>query len=230
MACQNEETKLCLAEVNAAQDVVRELEQSADIETLERSVSAIDKARAQCKKAGRGSEVEQLTGARNEISAHLELVRKKRGPPKPKMTPERLAVLVEKGDPDCPKGQAYKHEDAEIRCTGPQAIDMTLAEAKGYYARRGYKTALEDGGKELRAEYGSELYIFQYDSTSRPARCVIFYPPPGSSWQEATARMTGARPDKLEEGSLVPTARGQQPVTVESGETKLIVKIGRCAS
>ncbi|HLV20848.1 MAG TPA: hypothetical protein VKZ49_08195, partial [Polyangiaceae bacterium] len=114
----------------------------------------------------------------------------------------------------------------EIRCTGPQPIGMSLKQAREYYEKRGYK--LEQSPNRLRAEYGAELVVFDYAGGGPPS-CVTLYPPPGMSWQEFTARMSGARPDQLERTKRITRDGETLPVAVEEGPNKQIVRIGACA-
>jgi len=57
---------------------------------------------------------------------------------------------------------------------------------------------------------------------------VTLYPAPGVPWDEATARVTGAAPDKLKRGTPIKAERGELPLRVDEGANKLIIRIGTC--
>ncbi|MCE7894986.1 MAG: hypothetical protein DYH12_35650, partial [Sorangiineae bacterium PRO1] len=64
----------------------------------------------------------------------------------------------------------------------------------------------------------------------RPARCLRIQPPPEQSWQEAVARATGARPDKLELGGTVATTRGKLALSADADAGTGTVRLGDCGS
>jgi hypothetical protein len=231
-ACRSEQGKQCQTEYASAQETVRTVD-GKSIESLERSVAAIDGALAACRNAGSHDEVSQLTTARNEIGAHLKLVQKRSSKPKTRPpSPEELLELEKNGDPNCPAGQGYKHRTSgkDIRCTGPQLVDMSLSSAERYLAGRAFKITKTDNPPELTAEYGAELFKFRYASSKgeAPPRCVTIYPPPGTSWQEATARATGVPPNRIKPNAPLRTSRGELALHVDESPQKLIIRIGAC--
>jgi hypothetical protein len=162
------------------------------------------------------------------LQSHLDYLHD-HGKPK-QLSAEELARLVEDGDPSCPKGQAYKPKNAEqqIRCTGPKLADMNFAQAHDFYANRGFKVHVKDA--QLKAEYGSESYTYDFANKDdpKPARCIHVFAPPGISWQESVARLTGALPHRLKEGQPVKTGRGELPLTHTSDDTQAIYRLGHC--
>lgn len=232
-ACRSEQAKSCIAEYDRAQVVVRGV-QSTSIESLEESLAALDRALAECKAAGRGHEQDELTKAKNQISAHLDLVRKKAARKQPPQSPEQIARLAKEGDPKCPKGQFYKHRVSgkDIRCTGPQMVDMTWSQAESYFRSRGYKVSSRANPPEVRAEYGAELYVFSFakEQDASAPRCLTIHPAPEASWQEATARATGVQPSRLEANEPVRVAGREVPLKVEVAPGKQLIRLGSCGA
>lgn len=229
----DKESRACRSEFDRAQALVKELKSESPIESVRESVAALDAAVAACEKAGLGHEKGELQKARSQVGAHLDLLerrakRKKRVKP----SPEELAALVKNGDPACPKGQAYLNRELkkEIKCTGPQIIEMRADELRGYFEERRYRLTSSDAPPSLRAEYGAELYVFTFDAPGPggKVRCLEIYPAPGVSWQELTSRMTGTPPEKLKSGGSVATALGALPLSVEDSEKKTLARIGEC--
>lgn len=223
--------KVCHERMTSAQAIVSQVD-SKSVASLQQSLTAVSEAHAACEKAKLGDEREQLLKAKHEISAQLNLLeqranRKKRQAP----SADELARLVKSGDPTCPKGQAYKPKGGkdEVRCTGPQIADMSAAEVKAYYSDRHFKITSQDNPAEVRAEQGSELYVFAYDKLGDAApRCVTAYAAPGLSWQELTARLTGMAPEKLKLDAPVKSGRGELQLKVEHPTDKPTVRLGSC--
>jgi hypothetical protein len=232
-ACTSEKTKECLRQVEVASRASKEID-AKSIASVEQALAAVTAARSACDAAGRDGEVAQLDKGKKELAEHLERLRKRAADPARRpLGGAEIAVLVDKGDPHCPKGQAYKHSASgkEIRCTGPQIVDMNYAEARDYFERRGYKlTDVEPNA--LSAEHGSELVVLTYARPKdvEPPRCVTLYAPPEQSWQEATARVTGARPDRLEAGGTVSAKRGKLTLRVDADASSGTVRLGDCGS
>jgi hypothetical protein len=199
--------------------------------SVEGSLAAVESARDACEKAGRNTESDELLRAKNQLQAQLDYLKRKTEPPVPKLSADQIAALVKGGDPACPKGQAYRRSPTqEIRCTGPQIVDMNWKGADAYYTNRGYKLTRTPAPPTLRAEYGAELIVFTFaaQNDDQPSKCIAYYPPPGMSWQEATGRLTGTPMKKLEDAKSIKTSRGETPLRVDQTETKLIVYIGDC--
>lgn len=228
----NREASLCHERMASAQAVVNQVD-AKSAPSLQASLQAVQEAHQVCEKAKLGNEREQLLKAKNEIAAQLELLearaqRRKLAAP----SGEELARLIKSGDPSCPKGQAYKPKDSkqEVRCSGPQIVDMNADALKDYYSDRRYKVSSREAPAEVRAELGSELYVFAFDKPSDPApRCVTAHAPPGMSWQELVARLTGTAPERLKLDTPVRGARGELQLRVEHPLDQPTVRLGGCA-
>ena len=220
--------------MSSAQEVVKSVD-AKDKASVEKSLIAVDMALTACQEAGRNTERDELIQAKNELKAHLDsLERRANRPPPKKRTPEELAGLAANGDPECPKGQAYKDPDSkkEIKCTGALPVDMNFSKAEVYFKHRGFKVTAQDSPPTLRAEYGAELFVFTYGAPKdeNPPKCLVLYPAPDVPWQEATSRATGTPPSKLKKGGVVRTEHGDMSLAVDEGENKLIVRIGDCSA
>jgi hypothetical protein len=230
--CRGPEAKRCLAEFDSAQAVVMQV-QANELDSVEGSVKAVDGALEACRVAGRSSEVAELEKAHKMLSTHLERLREHLARPKQEaVSAEEIARRAKEGDPGCPRGQAYVHKQSKtnIRCTGPVPVEMTYEQAETYYTGRGYKLDRQSSPRSLTVEFGAEKQIFRY-ADSDPAtlpRCIVSYPAPGASWQEATARLTGLAPNRLEANKPVKAKQGNLALRVDEGENKLIVSLGEC--
>jgi hypothetical protein len=229
----DKDSRACRSEFDRAQAVVKDLKSDSPIESVKGGVAALDAALQACEKAGLGHEKGELQKARNQVGAHLEVLerrakRKKREKP----TAEELAALVKNGDPACPKGQAYLNRETkkEIKCTGPQVVELSAGELNDYFEERKYRLTPHDAPPSLRAEYGAELYVLTFDGTGPNAKvkCLEIYPAPGASWQELTSKMTGTPPEKLKSGTSVATALGALPLAVEDSDKKTLARLGEC--
>jgi hypothetical protein len=214
-----------------AQTVVNAVE-SSSVDSLNRSIQMIQLAEAACKKAGRDSEVKDLTSARERLQGHLVLVeeRAERKKSRESLSPTQLDKLVREGDPNCPKGQGYQHKASgkEIRCTGLQPAEMNWEQAKKYFVSRNFRSVVSHEASVLTLESGAERYVYHYgekDSAS-PARCVVIFSRPGISWQEAVARNTGISPEKLKNGGSVSLLQGKLKLSVN--ETNQVARLGDC--
>jgi hypothetical protein len=230
--CRGPETKRCLAEVDSAQAVVMQV-QASELDSVEGSVNAVEGALAACRQAGRSSEVAELEKAQTMLATHLTRLREHLARPRQEaMSAEEVARRAKEGDSGCPRGQAYVHKQSKtnIRCTGPVPVEMTYEQAEKYYTGRGYKLDRQTAPRTLTVEFGAEKQVFRY-ADSDPAtlpRCVVSYPAPGASWQEATARLTGLAPNRLEANKPVKAKQGTLALRVDEGENKLIVSLGEC--
>ena len=225
------ETKKCHELMASAQAIVTSVD-SKSIASVQQSLTAVSAAHATCEKAKAGTEREQLLKAKHELSAQLSLLEKRANRRKLRApTPDELAKLLKNGDPTCPQGQAYRPEGrkGEVRCVGPQLADMNATALKAYYGDRHFKVTSQDNPAQVRAELGSELYVFTFDDLSAPApRCVTAYAAPGVSWQEVAARLTGTPPEKLKLDAPVRSGRGELALKVEHATDKPTVHLGQC--
>jgi hypothetical protein len=230
MGCDQQQGALCQDTFNTAQKTVNEID-SASVDSVEHSLKAVDSAIAACKTAGKSAEVEELSNARNKISAHYEWL-KSRPEKQKKKTPEELEQLAKKGDPDCPKGMAYKQRTTgvEVRCVGPVPVNMPWKNARAYYERRDFRVRPGKQSASLEMEYGAELLVFKYDKedSRKPPLCLTVYPPPGMGWQEATARVTGARVDRIKAGAPLKVGGRSLMLEVVDEPNKMLVKLGEC--
>lgn len=229
-ACDDPQGALCKDNFNSAQQTVNQID-SSSIESVEKSLKSVNTAIATCTQEGKSGEVTELSAARNKISAHYEWL-KARPAKQRKRTPEELEQLVKKGDQDCPKGMAYKLRDTEqeVRCVGPVPVNMAWKAARAYYEKRDFRVRPGKTPAILEMEYGAELQRFEYaeENSSQPPRCVTVYPPPGMGWQEATARVTGARVDKLKLGEPVKAGTRTLMLQVVDEPNQVLVKLGEC--
>ena len=63
---------------------------------------------------------------------------------------------------------------------------------------------------------------------AEPPKCVTVYPPPGMGWQEATARVTGARVDRIKAGEPVKAGTRSLLLQVVDEPGQVLVKLGEC--
>jgi len=228
--CEQQQAALCQDSFNKAQQTVNQID-SSSIESVEQSLAAVNGAIAACKQEDKSGEVSELTAAKNKISAHHEWL-KARPAKQRKRTPAELEELAKKGDSDCPKGMAYKQRETgkEVRCIGPVPVNMAWQAARAYYERRDFRVRPGKTPTTLEMEYGAELHRFDYsqENSSAPAKCVTVYPPPGMGWQEATARMTGARVDRIKAGEPVKAGTRTLLLQVVDEPGQVLVKLGEC--
>lgn len=233
VGCEKEEVKRCHAEMKVSQDALLEMD-SEDIGSVEQTLAAVEATLAACEAADRPDEVRDVRNAQRQVGAHLKALQDRAaGPERKKLNEAELAELVTKGDPDCPRGQGYEHGPSKkmIRCTGPLLTQMTLEQAKEHFTKRGFKITSQGQPPVFEAEYGATRYRMVYASGANQApSCTEATAPPGVPWQEWTARLTGAHPQKLERGKPVPTSGGPVPLSVEGSEQQVTVKLGTCAA
>ncbi len=231
--CRSEADQACITQLTSAQNVVMAVE-AEDLASVVGSVAAVEQALGTCSAAGRRAEVEELGKARAQLTAHRDRLMRRAEmlERRSEISPDALAQLVNSGDPKCPRGQGYLHAKSgkRIVCVGPQPVDMSRPQAEEYFKGRGYKLLPGNAANELRFEYGAELIVFAYaDAAGGEApRCVTLYPPPDRSWQEATARLTGVQPARLEANQ--PIRRTPRPLglALEESAEKVVAHIGDC--
>jgi hypothetical protein len=232
MACDRDASH-CHERMSSAQAIVAQVD-GKSITSVQASLAAVEEARAACEKAKLGPEREQLLKAKNELSGQLDLLqlrarRKKQAAP----SAEELARLAKSGDPSCPKGQAYKPRGsaAEVRCTGPQIVEMSAEDLKAYYGDRRFKITSQEAPAEVRAELGSEMYVFSFDKLGDAApRCVTAFAAPGLSWQEVTSRLTGVSPERLKLDETVKSGARELNLKVEHATDKPTIRLGNCVT
>lgn len=198
----------------------------------EKTLAAVERTLAACKKAKRTEEVEKITDAHRQLVAHVKALQERAEREKrPKLTAEELADLKAKGDRSCPKGQEYEHhQNAEIiKCTGPQMYEMSPPDVTEYFKRRGFRKSEE--GTRLSFERGAQVLEFDYAALSADAlpECLTIVADPGIPWQETVTRATGVQPMRLKLGKPVVTPKGPRELMVEGGPEQFTVKLGKCA-
>jgi hypothetical protein len=231
LGCRDE--RHCHEEMTRAQEVVNGID-SKSIDSLKGAVASLETAIAACEKAKLGDERSKLLAAKNQIGAQVSLLERRAAKKKgPALSPAELEKVKNEGDPSCPKGQAYKHAgiEKEIRCTGPQIVDMGMDAVKQYFGTRNYKLTVTDSPPRVRAEFGAELFVFTFDKPGDDAgaKCLELYPAPGIPWREAVGRAVGGRMEKLKNGGTVTAKRGELVLVVEDTEKKQLAKIGDCS-
>ncbi|HSU42444.1 MAG TPA: hypothetical protein VLJ38_22835 [Polyangiaceae bacterium] len=220
----------CHDEMTKAQGAVSGID-SHSLASLHAALPALDTALDACEKAKLGEEHGKLLAAKNQITAQISLLERKAARKAgPTLSAAELERIQKDGDPSCPKGQAYKHAgiDKEIKCTGPQLIDMPLDAVKAYFDARHYKLTLTDAPPRVRAEFGAELFVFTFDEPGAGAKCLELYPAPNIPWREAVGRATGVRLDKLKNPGTIAAKRGELALHVEDTESKQLARIGDC--
>ena len=230
--CQDE--RRCHAEMSNAQVVVNGID-SHSMESLRGAISALEPALAACERAKLGEEHGKLLEAKNQIGAQLALLERKAAKKQgAALTAADLERLQKQGDSGCPKGQAYKHAglEKEIRCSGPQLVDMPMAAVQAYFDTRHYKLTVTETPPRIRAESGAELFVFTFEkpNDSAGAKCLELYPAPNIPWREAVGRATGVRLDKIKNGGTIPAQRGDLPLMVEDNEKKQLARLGDCGA
>lgn len=231
-ACNSPQTKLCHEKMAEAQTAVNGVD-SNSADSLTRSIQLVALATDACKVAGRDSEVKQLEQARERLAGHRSLVedRDARKKAKEALTPQELERLVREGDPSCPRGQAYQSKigGKQIRCTGLQPIELGWEQARRYFSSRNFRGVPGSDETVLTMESGSEKYVLHYEEkgSATPPKCMVIYPRPGISWQEAVARITGVPPERLRDGSTVSVAQGKLSIKVD--QKNEIVRVGDCS-
>jgi hypothetical protein len=222
--------KKCHEQMTSAQGVVSNID-SHSLDSLKGALPPLDAALDACEKAKLGEEHGKLLEAKHQITAQIELLERKAAR-KSGTAPSaaELERLQKEGDPSCPKGQAYKHAgvDKEIRCTGPQLIDMPLDAVKNYFGARNYNLTVTENPTRVRAEFGAELFVFTFDQPGAGAKCLELYPAPNIPWREAVGRATGVRLDKLKNGGTIAAKRGELALAVEDTAQKELARIGDC--
>lgn len=201
--------------------------------SVESVLVQVEKARDACVKAGLKAESKDTEEAVRNLKTLLELQeeRAKRAKIVPP-TPEEQAVLEKKGDPTCPRGEAYQLGEPPklIRCTGPTLFEMAPKAAREALERDGFRILSAPGEKVLKAEHGSKTFALEFASAegSEPPTCLKALAKPGVPWQETAARLLGVQPQKLMLGKKVKTQRGEVLVQTEGAPPQETVLLGEC--
>jgi hypothetical protein len=229
LGCESAASRTCASEYAASQQKVLTVD-AKSAESVGSSLVAVKSALAACRAAQRNQEVDNLIKARNELSAQLDVLeRRSKRKPKRDLSPEELARLEKEGDPSCPKGQSYQLDPKkkDIKCSGPQLVEMPREDVKRYFEERGYRVK-DVPPNGVRVERGAEQYTFTYPSgaaSDRPS-CAVIVPPHRMPWKEALARATGKHPEKLEPTGTLALLQGSLSYTVD--EKNVVIRVGTC--
>ncbi len=229
--CEDAESERCVSLYKSAQTVVREAHSGSEA-GVSQGRAAVLGAMAACRIAGKTNELDQLAPALAQLDAQLVYLRARpSSAPKVELSPQERAELLHNGDPKCPQGQGYKDRSTgkEVRCRGPQLVYLSWANAKEYFERRGYKLKSATPN-ELSAEFGSELFVFEYHQPNDPGppKCTTLYPSPGVPMLEAAARATGVKPDQIKPPKPLNTDQGPLAISVDETDSKLVIRLGEC--
>ncbi len=227
LACDSAEVKQCREHYMEAYGLVSAVD-TTKLESVEPALEKVSSTLPLCEKAKLAEEIKQLETAKRKLESHQTYLQQQAN--LQKLTPEMVAQLVKKGDPNCPKGTAYKvSEDAEqIRCTGPQILDMNREQATKYFERLAFK--IESDGQKLKAESGSVsyTYIFGGGGDDKAASCVIVFSPPGIPWEETASRISGVKPSRIKRDEPLLMNSGERKLRVEEQEIQAALWVGEC--
>lgn len=233
LGCDFGAIKKCHDEMGTSQQMMLEFSNGnrEDLAQAQNTLGAVERTLTACKEAKRTEEVEKITDAHRQLTAHVKALEERAEREKrPKLSAEQLAELKKKGDPSCPKGQEYEHHQNKevIKCTGPQLFEMSPPFVTEYFNRRGFKKS--ETGTHLAFERGAQVFEFSYAAISPSAlpECVTIVADPGIPWQETVTRATGVQPMRLKLGKPVMTPRGARELLVEGGPEQFTVKLGKC--
>lgn len=229
VGCNSTQSKACHERMAEAQAVVTGVD-SNSLDSVDRSIAAIQSAEATCTASGLSGELTELSKARERFASHRVLLVERDERKRAKvLSPEQLEKYVKSGDPNCPKGQAYQHKPSgkEIRCTGPRPAEMNATLAEAYFKSKGFRAMAGSSKTVLKMEKGSERYIFEYAAGSDAPTCLRVSPMPGIPWQEAVSKLTGTSPEKFKHGSTV-SVLGQE-LTIDVAPNHENVNLGNCS-
>jgi hypothetical protein len=105
---------------------------------------------------------------------------------------------------------------------------MPRVMAEKYFKGKGLRSIQGKPREVLAMEAGAERYLFFYRETSgnAPPYCLVLYPKPGISWQEAVSRITGVSPDQLKPAGNVTVSGIALPILLDERQT--IIRLGAC--
>jgi len=229
--CQSKATRQCQTEFQNAQIVVQNAPGTLD--GIDAGLLAVNHALADCTAAKRDDEAKQLKLVQETLTRNADTIKGRSSRQKrPKPTPAELEALAKHGDPNCPKGMAYRAAglEREIKCTGLQPFRMNWQKAKTNYSNLNYHVVTTTNPPSIRAERGSELFVFTYGKVddAQPPRCLTMYPDATIPWQEAVSRATGVAVNALKQGAPLKTSEGEVPMRIDEGPNKLVIHLGQC--
>lgn len=227
--CESADTKACRDNYLKTHELINRSEVKTT-ESVESTLEAVESTITLCKKANAQKELVELEKARRTLQSSAE--NRRRNGLRKELTPEELEKLLEKGDPNCPKGQAYNYRktDKEVRCTGPQVVSFSRGQAEEYFKNRGFKLKLD--GNSLEASFGPESYQYEFagSENSAKARCLKVFASPGISWEESVSRVTGTHPMRLKKGKDVRAEDGSTwALGHTDNEKQAVYTLGKCS-
>ena len=227
--CSSPKSKACHERMAEAQAVVSAVD-SNSLDSVDRSIAAIQSAEATCAANGMAGELTELRAARDRLSSHrVLLVERDERKRSSTLTPEQLDKYVKSGDPNCPKGQGYLHKASgkEIKCTGPRPAEMPRSQAEAYFKAHGFRAMAEATAERMMMEAGGERYVFYYRGENGSAPfCLLIYPKPGIPWQEASSKLTGISPEKFKPGGAVTVSGRLLAIVVDEKNDN--ARLGEC--
>lgn len=228
MGCQSADVKACRDQYLVTHALVAAVDPQ-DLASVDNALASVQTNLKVCQQANLAEETKQLTLAQRKLESHQGYLQAQGS--QRELTPAQLDELEKSGDLTCPKGQQYQYKKSgkKIKCTGPQIAEMNAAEAKAYFGSRGFK--LVEAPNRVKAERGSESYTFDFTDgdSSGPAACLVVFSQPGIAWQETVARLTGAMPSRLKEGTPVKVGKKELPFTLQADPVQAILRFGNCA-
>jgi hypothetical protein len=230
VGCQSADAKACHENYLKAHALINGSE-AKTLETVEPALEAVENTLPLCKKADLQKEVAELEKAQKTLQSSVNQLRAQGS--RKELSPEELDKLVKEGDPNCPKGQSYNYRKTgkQVKCTGPQVVAFTRAQAEEYFKNRGFRLKIE--GAHLGAELGPESFHYQFSSVEPDAKnqCLKVFAMPGMSWEESVSRVTGAHPALLKKGVAVRAEDGSKwPLAHIENEKQAVYTLGKCGN
>lgn len=228
VGCESAETKGCRDKYLSAHGLINGPD-TKSLENVESALEAIESALPLCKKANMHKEVAELEKAQRTLQSNASTLRAQAS--RKELTPEELEKVLKDGDPHCPKGQSYSYKKTGkvVKCTGPQLVAFTRAQAEEYFKNRGFR--IKGEGAVLDAEFGPESYHYEFSGTDANAKtqCLKVLATPGMSWEESVSRVAGVNPALLKKGAPVRAEDGSKwPLTHIENEKQTAYTLGKC--
>lgn len=228
VGCDSEDAKSCRDKYMKAHELIAGVDNKSN-ESLQAALDMVESALPLCKKANLHKEAGELEKSQRNLQSTINSLRNY--VPRKELTPEELEKLMKTGDPNCPKGQLYNYRKTgkEVKCTGPQLVSFTRAQADEYFKNRGFR--IKGEGTHLDAEFGPESYHFEFSSADENAKnqCLKVLAMPGMTWEESVSRVTGANPMNLKKGVTVRAEDGSKwPLAHIESDKQAVYTLGQC--
>jgi len=227
--CKSEVQKKCEQLIKSSEVSLLSMnptDQSSVVATAEQ----LKKTVAACQTANSAALPEVKEGLKN-VEYHLNRLKKGEiKPPPPPPGAQELADLQSKGDPGCPKGQAYQHPVTKktINCTGFTMVQRNYAEVLAYFEKHHIQTARK--ASMIRGLQAGVTYTFHFDQvdSQKAALCLTIEAPKDKKPNELLAFATSLPPSTIEAGKPIELEGREVAVQVTvTGETQEVV-IGKC--